>query len=265
MQQSPLQLVEGMLLTPKRVPPIALAVLAQLLALATCGLVAWLAQVRGIGIDLIAMLMVQSASAALFSYVLRMQSWWLLIQALFVPAVIVTLRLQLAPGWYLGGFVGLVLVYWSTFSTQVPLYVSRRQVWRAVLAQLPQDPGLRCIDLGSGLGGWVQYLARMRSDSHFSGIESAPLPCWMGKLRTLFQTNADVAWGDFWKHDLSTYDVVFAYLSPVPMPDLWDKVQREMRPGTLFISYRFCVPGVAPSAVVELNDLGRTQLYLWRL
>lgn len=265
MHQPPLQPIEGILLTPKRVPPIALAVLAQLLALVTCGLVAWLAQTGGVAFDFVAMLMVQSASAVLFSYVMRMQTWWLIMQALFVPAVILALRLELAPGWYLGGFVGLVLVYWSTFTTQVPLYVSRRQVWRAVLAQLPERPGLRCIDLGSGLGGWVQYLARMRSDSSFKGIEAAPLPCWMGKLRTVLQTNAAITWGDFWKHDLSTYDVVFAYLSPVPMPDLWDKVRREMRPDTLFISYRFCVPGVAPSAVVELNDLGRTQLYLWRL
>lgn len=265
MQQPPLQPIEGMLLTPKRVPPIVLAALAQLLALVTSGLVAWLALALGGTLEPVAILLLQSASALLFSYVLRMQTWWLIMQALFVPTVIFALRLQLAPGWYLGGFVGLVLVYWSTFSTQVPLYVSRRQVWRAVLAQLPERPGLRCMDLGSGLGGWVQYLARMRSDSHFKGIEAAPLPCWMGKLRTLLQTNASVAWGDFWQHDLSTYDVVFAYLSPVPMPDLWDKVRREMRPGTLFISYRFCVPGVAPSAVVELNDLGRTQLYLWRL
>lgn len=265
MHQPPLQPIEGMLLTLKRVPPIAKAVLAQLLALATCGFVAWLAQAWGIVIDFVAILMVQSASAVLFSYVLRMQPWWLIMQALFVPAMILTLRLEFAPGWYLGGFIALVMVYWSTFTTQVPLYVSRRQVWRAVLAQLPQRTGLRCMDLGSGLGGWVQYLARMRSDSYFDGIEAAPLPCWVGKLRTLLQTNATVTWGDFWKHNLSTYDVVFAYLSPVPMPDLWDKVRREMRPGTLFISYRFCVPGVVPSAVVELNDLGRTQLYLWRL
>lgn len=265
MRQPPLESLNGMLLIPKRLPPIALAVLAQMLALAACGLLAWIAQTWSLAFTLLTALIVQSAGAAFFSYLLRMQTWWLLIQAMFVPALIMTLRLELAPTWYLGGFVGLVLVYWSTFSTQVPLYVSRREVWRAVLAQLPERTGLRCIDLGSGLGGWVQYLARQRGDSHFSGIEAAPLPCWIGKLRTLFQANARVSWGDFWKHDLSTYDMVFAYLSPVPMPEIWDKVRCEMRPGTLFISYRFSVPGVSPSAVVELNDLGRTQLYLWRL
>lgn len=260
-----LQRIEHILLTPKRVPPIALAVLAQLLAFLLCGLAAWVAQASGSTFNFGVALILLSSSAVLFSYVLRLRTWWLFIQALFVPVVVVALSLQLVPEWYLAGFVGLVLVYWSTFNTQVPLYLSRRQVWHRVNAQLSDRPGLRCIDLGSGLGGWVQYLARMRGDSHFNGIEAAPLPYWVGKLRTFFQANAAITWGNFWQHDLSAYDVVFAYLSPVPMPDLWNKVQREMRPGSLFISYRFSVPGVVPSTVIELNDLGRTQLYLWRL
>lgn len=261
----PFQLSEHVRFAPKRVPPLALAVLAQLLALLMCGLAAWLAQVWAFPLNLGAVIIIQSVCSSLFSFVLRMQIWWLFIQALFVPTMVVTLSFQLAPGWYLAGFVGLVLVYWSTFTTQVPWYLSRRHVWRQVHAQLPDKPGLRCIDLGSGLGGGVRYLARMRPNSHFNGIEAAPLPCWIGKLRTVFQANAAVTWGDFWQHNLRAYDVVFAYLSPIPMPELWLKVQQEMRPGTLFISYRFTVPGVVPSAVVELSDLGRTQLFLWRL
>ena len=265
MQQPLSQPFEALLHTTKGVPPIVLALLAQMLALLLCGLLAWLAQRLGLSFHWSAALLVQSVGAAWISHLLRMRAWWLLIQALFVPALLGSLSLQLAPVWYLAGFASLVLVYWSTFTTQVPLYVSRRQVWRQVCALLPQHPGLRCIDLGSGLGGGVQYLARQRSDSHFNGIEAAPLPCWIGKLRTFLQTNSAITWGNFWQHDLSAYDVVFAYLSPVPMPDLWGKVRREMRPGSLFISYRFTVPGVAPSAVVELDDLGRTQLYLWRV
>ena len=250
---------------PRRLPPIALAALAQLLALSLCGLAAWLAQSWGLPFSLGAVLILQGLCALSISYALRMPGWWLVIQALFVPAVVFAQSLQLAPLWYLAGFIVLVSVYWSTYAGQAPLYLSRRQVWRQVGAQLPDRAGLRCIDLGSGLGGWVHYLARLRGDSHFNGIEAAPLPCWFGKLRTLLQPNAAIVWGDFWHHDLSGYDVVFAYLSPIPMPALWDKVRREMRPGSLFISYRFVVPGVAPSSVIELHDLGRTQLYCWRL
>lgn len=250
---------------PKRVPPIALAVFAHLLALGLCGFVGWLAHTWQLPFSFGAALFLETVLVVVISNRLRMPVWWLFIQALFMPVVVLTQSLHLAAGWYLAGFISLVLFYWSTFTTQVPLYLSRRQVWRAVAMQLPNRSGLRCIDLGSGLGGWVNYLARLRRDCHFKGIESAPLPSLIGKLRTLFQSNAAIAWGDFWHHDLSAYDVVFAYLSPVPMPDLWKKAQREMRPGSVLISYRFSIPGVAPSAVIELQDLGRTQLYLWRL
>jgi len=261
----PRPLLDALPLAPKRVPPIALALLAQLLALTVCGLALWLGQTLGFVFSLGAALLLQGLCAAAISHALRMPPWWLAIQALFVPALVLAHGLRLAPAWYLLGFVLLVLLFWSTFTSQVPLYLSRRQVWRAVAAQLPERAGLRCVDLGSGLGGWVRYLARLRGDSHFSGIETAPLPCWIGKLRSIAQPNARIVWGNFWQQDLGDYDVVFAYLSPVPMPALWDKVRREMRPGTLFISYRFAVPGVPPSAVVELQDLGRTQLYVWRL
>lgn len=261
----PRPLIDALPLTPRRVPPVALALLAQLLAFGVCGLVLWLAQTLGFTFSLGAALLLQSLCALAISTALRMPAWWLAIQALFVPALVLAHGLRLAPEWYLLGFVVLLLLFWSTYSSQVPLYLSRRQVWRAVAAQLPERAGLRCVDLGSGLGGWVRYLARLRPDCHFSGIETAPLPCWIGKLRSILQPNAHIVWGNFWRQDLGDYDVVFAYLSPVPMPALWDKVRREMRPGTLFVSYRFAVPGVPPSAVVELQDMGRTQLYLWRL
>jgi len=265
MHLRPLRLSDAIAFAPKHVPPIALALLAQLLALTTCGLAAWLASVWGLSFSLGAALLLESILAVAISYALRMPGWWLAMQALFVPALVVAYGRDIAPLWYLAGFVGLVLIYWSTYATQVPLYVSRRQVWRAVAAQLTDRPGLRCIDLGSGLGGWVCSLAQTRPDCLVSGIEAAPLPYWIGKLRTLFRANASITWGNFWQHDLAAYDVVFAYLSPVPMSDLWDKARREMRPGTLLISYRFAIPDIEPSTVVELGDLGRTQLYLWRM
>jgi hypothetical protein len=38
-----------------------------------------------------------------------------------------------------------------------------------------------------------------------------------------------------------------------------------MRPGTLFISNTFTVPGVAPDEVVELDDLTHARLLIWRM
>jgi hypothetical protein len=58
--------------------------------------------------------------------------------------------------------------------------------------------------------------------------------------------------GDIFAHDLTGYDLVYAFLSPAPMSRLWDKVGREMRPGTLFVSNTFAIPGVAPVQTIAL-------------
>jgi predicted O-methyltransferase YrrM len=50
--------------------------------------------------------------------------------------------------------------------------------------------------------------------------------------------------------DFAQFDVVFAYLSPAAMPELWKKAQREMRPGSLLISYEFPIEGVEPNLIV---------------
>ncbi|MBT9614007.1 MAG: hypothetical protein IV108_12160 [Burkholderiales bacterium] len=250
---------------PRRMPPICLAALAQVLSIVLTGLGMLSLQFLGLEIGIVPLLLTQSVLAVAVSFLMGMPSWWLAIQAIFVPALAAALALSIAPTWFLGGFILLALIYGRTYTTQVPLYLSRRRVWLAIQHLLPQAPGLRVLDLGSGLGGLIQHLADVRPDSHVSGIESAPLPCLISKLRIMGRPNAHTEWGDFWQTDLSGYDVVCAYLSPVPMPALWQKVKREMRPGSLFISYRFPIPGVMPAQVVKMNDLGQTELYVWRV
>lgn len=263
MSQSPSPSLE--LSTPRRLSPILRATAAQLLACVVTGVILLSARYFGIGLDTPVLLLLQSCLAVGISWRMRMPIWWLAIQGIFVPAVFAVSALAVNPIWFLGGFVLLALTYGRTDSTQVPLYLSRRRVWRAILRHMPNKRGIRVLDLGSGLGGLVHYLAQARPDAHVSGIEAAPLPAWISKLRIMCLRNAAIEWADFWHADLSAYDVVCAYLSPVPMPDLWQKVQREMRPGTLFISYRFAVPGVAPTQLIRLNDLAKTELYVWRV
>lgn len=196
--------------------------------------------------------------------------WWLLIQLLFVPALVLMLSLGLPPNFFLIVFLILLVVYWSTFRTQVPLYLSSRRIWEAMELLLPPptpDKNFTFIDLGSGIGGVLTHLAVVRQDGHFFGVESAPLPylwSWL-RIRLGGYRNCQVQWGSLWNCDLLHYDVVFAYLSPVPMDELWQKARREMRPGTVFISNTFAVAGHPPQQTFTVDDLHHSTLYIWHM
>jgi len=206
----------------------------------------------------------------MLSHVAGLARWWLVIQLLFAPALVLMLAVEIPPVVFLAAFLVMLAMYWSTFRTQVPLYLSSDKVWRALEDLLPEQKtgsAFSFIDLGSGLGGVLTHLARVCPDGHYSGVESAPLPLLWSWLRIKLggYRNCEVHWGSLWDCDLTQYDVVFAYLSPVPMERLWRKARAEMRPGTVFISSTFAVPEQAPHQTVQVDDLHRSSLLVWRM
>ncbi len=205
----------------------------------------------------------QGVCAAFISFKLRAPRWWLAIHLAFLPAAVLASRLGIAPAWYLAAFVLLLLVYWRTDQSRVPLYLSNPATARALLQLLPATP-CHVADLGCGHGGLLRRLARARPDATFIGIEHAPLPWLWGKLASRTLPNLRIRYGDFWNSPLDPYDVVYAFLSPVPMADLMHKARAEMRPGMLLVSNTFAAPGVEPERVVEVADRRATQLYCYR-
>ncbi len=211
------------------------------------------------------------ALAAGFSYFAGLARWWLSIQLLFVPALLLALSLKISPYWYLLLFLIFLAVYWNTFRTQVPFYLSSRKVWQALETLLPPavpNQTFKFVDLGSGTGGVLTHLAAVRADGRFQGIEAAPLPfalSWLRIFISAYRDRCEVHWGSLWHCDLAQCDVVFAYLSPVPMQQLWQKAQREMRPGSLFISNTFAVSDHPPQHTITVDDRHQSTLYIWQM
>lgn len=209
--------------------------------------------------------LLQGTVAALISRWRGLAIWWLPIQFLFPGALMAMHALDLPPALFLGGFIFLLALYWTTFRTQVPFFPSGRVTWDAVAGLLPRSGPIRFIDVGSGLGGLVLSLAARRPDSEFTGIELAPLP-WLASVlraRCLRSTGRFIR-GDYEDLDFARYDVVFAYLSPAAMPALWRKARAEMRSGTLLLSYEFPISGVK-SHIIMMPVAGGPELFGWHM
>jgi len=181
------------------------------------------------------------------------------------PWVVLLLVRHPLPGWvWPTALAALLLVYGGGVLTRVPLYNSNRAAWEALLALLPQGPAA-FVDLGAGLGGPLAFLARARPEGRFVGVEASPLTCLAAWARTLrHRRNCRVRWGSLWGEDLGAYDVVYAFLSPAPMPALWAKAAREMKPGSLLVSHTFAVPGHEPERRIPLPGRRDACLFVWR-
>lgn len=216
---------------------------------------------------LIGLLALQGLLAAALGHFLGLAPWWVPIH-LALPASLAWALAWRVPAWgFLAVFLVLVGVFWNSARSGVPLYLSNRKTKQVLAGLLPEKDGIRFADLGCGFGGPVLALSQARPESHFTGVETAPLlfaVAWL-RRRLLGVANADIQFADYRKLDLGPFDCVYCFLSPVPMADLYEQARLEMRPGSLLISNSFIVPGKPADETVEVGDGRKTRLHLWRM
>lgn len=183
-----------------------------------------------------------SVLAALLGAGLRLPRWWLPINLGLPWLVQLALGAHLPGGLYFVGLLLLGLVVGGGLLTRVPLYNANAAAWRALEDSLPRE-ARAVVDLGCGLGGPLAHLAKARPDLRLVGVEASPITWLLAWLRCRRHPGVEIRLGSLWQVPLVEFDVAYAFLSPAPMPRLWGKVQAEMRPGTLFLSHTFAVPG----------------------
>ena len=213
--------------------------------------------------SILASAIVQGFIAALITWLRKMPRWLLPVQILLPTAMLLLLALQIAPVWYLLGFMILLLVFWGALFKRVPLYLSGKPVWDEVLRLIPEGNGSKILDLGSGLGGPALYFADRRPDLVVEGVEISPFLWMVSHVRKrITKSPARFRLKNYENMHFGEYDVVFAYLSPVVMDSLWKKAKNEMKEGSLFLSYEFEIADADPQIQLAI---GKKVLYGWRI
>ena len=205
------------------------------------------------------------STALIFATLMRQVWWWRIIHALFAPAIYIFTKLPIDPVWYLLTSTTLFLIYRGALTGRVPLYFSNVQTANALVLFFAETPPNRIIDLGAGIGSVACPLAKALPETEITGFENALIPWLIGRMRTARMKNCRWLLSNLWHASLSEYDVVYAFLSPEPMPALWEKIRKEMRPGSLFISNSFPVPEHVATFVIDVNDRRKTRLFCYRI
>ena len=220
--------------------------------------------VAGLDVTAAQWAVVQGAIALRIATFSSAERWWPPLHLAFLPAVVAAAHLDVPALVWGVCFIALAALFGGTFRTQVPLFMTGSAVRRRLADLLAADRRLTFLDVGCGLGSVIAALKRARPDSEFHGVELALVPYLVSRLRA-GRLGCRVERRDLMSVDLAGYDVVYAFLSPAPMPALWRKARREMRPGSLFVSLAFPVPAVAPNWVVAVSERDRHTLYVWRM
>ena len=221
-------------------------------------------------IPLLLLVFAQAVFVSLAAFYFKAAPWWRWIHFIFPVALWGMLKLDVPNEIYLFGFLLTLSIFWSTYRTQVPYYPSRLDVWQRMselVAQfeITQHRTPRVIDIGCGLGGLSLYLAKHHADIKVEGIEIAPLPWLVSRLRALItQSTAKFSLGDYQALHFADYDIIFAYLSPAAMPALWEKARQEMRTNSLLVSLEFAVPGITPQQRLPQKGQNR-ELFIYQL
>lgn len=207
----------------------------------------------------------QSGAAMLLSLLLRQQKWWLAIHLLFLPSVFVFFTFAI-PAWiYFVLVVIFTLIFWGTIRGDVPLFLSSVIVTEAVITLLKTENAKTFADLGAGIGTVAVPVAKNVPKIQVEAWELAPFPWLICQFRGRFLPNYVAFRGNFFVANVAKYDVIFAFLSPRVMPDISEKLKREMRSGTLLISSSFPAPNWQPETVLQLDDRRKTVLFCYRV
>jgi hypothetical protein len=68
---------------------------------------------------------------------------------------------------------------------------------------------------------------------------------------------------NFFKKDISDYDVIYAYLLPAHMKKVWKKISTEYKKGTLLYSSAFEVAGQIPKEKMLIAE--KSYLYVYEV
>jgi hypothetical protein len=209
---------------------------------------------------------------ALFvSVFLKLRRTWIYFNALVPLGILLITVAQLPVPSTLLCLVTLFLAFLfiPTISSGVPYYPTNRIAYQEIIKLIPLDRPTRFIDLGCGFGTLLLYISKHRPLCKCVGIEISPMAWFTTKIRFFVMRNlkgrkCHVKFKDLFSYDLSSFDFVYTFLAPPPMPRIWEKAKKEMPKGSIFISNTFEVPSTA-NKIIPLDSSLQTNLYIHRM
>lgn len=133
---------------------------------------------------------------------------------------------------------------------------------------LPHEFEGEIVELGAGWGTLAFPLAKRFSNASVRAYELSPIPWLVMQMRRGFSTSTNLRLfrANFLKVPIRIETkAVMCYLHSEVLEQVRPKLERELAPGTLFVSNVFEVPGWIPEAVHKIDCSFCPQVYVYRV
>lgn len=149
---------------------------------------------------------------------------------------------------------------------KVPYVPSKKRVVKEMIKVANLKSNDVVYDLGCG-DGRLLFEAEKANKIQAKGYELAPIPFLLAKIRKFFlNSKINIHMANFFSANLQDANIIFCYLGPETMGQLYTKIKHECKKGTKIISNTFSVHGVEPSKVWIKNEKQKLPtIYLYEI
>jgi ribosomal protein L11 methylase PrmA len=148
-----------------------------------------------------------------------------------------------------------------SFWIGAPIVFSPKLALRQALRHLELPKGSRFCDLGAGTGR-TMIIARKEFGLQVTGFELSPPLFLISKINFLLnRTKNTLRMKNFYSQNLRENDAIFCFLTSQAMEKLRPKFEKELKNGTIVISYAFEIKDWKPKKVLSGRCPGKTFIY----
>ncbi len=117
-------------------------------------------------------------------------------------------------------------------------------------------------DIGCGDGRLV--IAAAEQSARATGLEISLLPYLLAQIRRLFspaRSRVQIRYKNLWHTDLTDATHIYFFLMPEMFPRLMAKLKKELKPGSIAVSYVWPLPQWVPTQTIKRDKQPTLYLY----
>ncbi|MBI9104535.1 MAG: hypothetical protein JEY99_19120 [Spirochaetales bacterium] len=166
-------------------------------------------------------------------------------------------------------FVFILTTSLRTGVVPMPSLRNERMVVSNILKEYPDIQTI--VDLGSGWGGLVRYLALRIPDRKIIGVEKSLVPHLFSGFSAFpfwqryYQGRVSHEQGDLYTRKIENRQACITYLSGPAMKKLRESFERDRPTGSILISIAFAMPGWTPVRIEYAEGVLHSAVYVYEL